>query len=82
MKPDTVILVKLGKHHRRIEGKLTRLPTQGSPVTVEFADGTHEYVTTPVVRVFYVVDEANFYVQTTNSTYRLTVKKETSNGER
>lgn len=51
-----------------------RIPRKGSVVVVEFADGLHEYVTTPVRRVFKVVGKETFYVETANSRYRLEIR--------
>jgi len=55
-------------------GKLVRTPRKGSVIVVEFSDGMHEYVTTPVKRVLKLADKDVFYVETTNSRYRLEVR--------
>lgn len=69
-----VVLTKLGRGARPIVGRLVRIPRKGSVVVVEFADGLHEYVTTPVRRVFKVVGKETFYVETANSRYRLEIR--------
>ena len=51
-----------------------RLPRKGSVVVIEFADGLHEYVTTPVKRVLKLVGRETFYIETANSRYRLEVR--------
>jgi hypothetical protein len=43
---------------------------------IEFPDGLHEYVTTPVKRVLRLVGDEVFFLQTANSCYRLEVRKE------
>jgi hypothetical protein len=43
-------------------------------VVIEFPDGLHEYVTTPVRRILRVAGEEVYYLQTTNSRYRLEVR--------
>ena len=71
-----VVLRKLGrKGGRVVAGRLVRPPRSGSVVVIEFADGLHEYVTTPVKRVLRLTgndagDEVMF-LQTANSCYRL-----------
>jgi hypothetical protein len=68
------VLIKLGRNSRAIIGRLVRLPRRGSVIVVEFADGVHEYVTTPVKRVMKVVGKETFYVETANSRYRLEIR--------
>ncbi|MFO0658403.1 MAG: hypothetical protein U0165_01020 [Polyangiaceae bacterium] len=51
-----------------------RTPRKGSVVVIEFSDGMHEYVTTPVRRVLRVVGREIFYIETANSRYRLEVR--------
>ena len=46
----------------------------GSVVVIEFSDGMHEYVTTPVKRVLRVAARDVFYIETVNSRYRLEVR--------
>ena len=46
-----VVLRKLGRGSRAVTGRLVRAPRKGSVVVIEFSDGMHEYVTTPVRRV-------------------------------
>jgi hypothetical protein len=41
---------------------------------VEFADGVHEYVTTPVKRVLKDISKGTIYVETANSRYRLEIR--------
>lgn len=43
-------------------------------IVVEFFDGMHEYVTTPVRRVLKVAGKDIYYVETANSRYRLEVR--------
>lgn len=66
-----VTLTKLGPSPRAIAGRLVRVPRKGSVVVIEFADGMHEYVTTPVRRVFRLVGQDTYYIETANSRYRL-----------
>src|SRR5262249_13646994 len=46
-----VVLRKIGRGSRAVIGRLVRAPRKGSVVVIEFSDGMHEYVTTPVKRV-------------------------------
>jgi hypothetical protein len=46
-------------------------------VVIEFPDGLHEYVTTPVKRVLRLVGDDVFFLQTSNSCYRLEVRSGT-----
>jgi len=41
---------------------------------IEFPDGLHEYVTTPVRRVLRLVDGDAYFIQTANSRYRLEIR--------
>ncbi len=41
---------------------------------IEFPDGLHEYVTTPVKRVLKLCENNVYYIQTANSRYRLEVR--------
>jgi hypothetical protein len=43
-------------------------------VVIEFLDGMHEYVTTPVRRVLRLAAKDVFYIETVNSRYRLEVR--------
>ena len=62
-----VCLRKLGRKGGRIvEGRLVRPPRNGSVVVIEFPDGLHEYVTTPVKRVLRLVGNEVFFLQTSN----------------
>ncbi|MCC6647374.1 MAG: S24/S26 family peptidase [Polyangiaceae bacterium] len=69
-----VVLVKLGRGSRAIVGRLVRTPRKGSVVVIEFSDGMHEYVTTPVKRVLRVCGRDTFYIETANSRYRLELR--------
>ncbi len=69
-----VILRKLGKGSRAVAGRLVRAPRKGSVVVIEFPDGMHEYVTTPVKRVLRMAGSEVFYIETINSRYRLEVR--------
>ena len=55
-------------------GRLVRAPRKGSVVVIEFSDGMHEYVTTPVKRVLRLAGREVFYIETVNSRYRLEVR--------
>ena len=46
-------------------------------VVIEFPDGLHEYVTTPVKRVLRLVGDEVFFLQTANSCYRLEIRSGT-----
>jgi hypothetical protein len=72
-----VVLRKLGKGSRAVSGRLVRAPRKGSVVVIEFADGMHEYVTTPVKRVLRLAGRDVFYIETVNSRYRLEVRGKT-----
>ena len=41
---------------------------------IEFPDGMHEYVTTPVKRVLRIAGREVFYIEPINSRYRLEVR--------
>ena len=69
-----VVLRKLGKGARSVGGRLVRAPRKGSVVVIEFPDGMHEYVTTPVKRVLRIAGREVFYIETINSRYRLEVR--------
>jgi hypothetical protein len=72
-----VVLRKLGrKGGRVVAGRLVRAPRSGSVVVIEFPDGLHEYVTTPIKRLLRVAGEDVFFLQTANSRYRLEVSAE------
>ncbi len=51
-----------------------RAPRKGSVVVIEFPDGMHEYVTTPVKRVLRMASRDVFYIETVNSRYRLEIR--------
>jgi hypothetical protein len=72
-----VILVKLGRSSRAVAGRLVRTPRKGSVIVIEFSDGMHEYVTTPVKRVLKVAGREVYYIETANSRYRLEVRDKT-----
>ena len=69
-----VVLRKIGKGSRSVSGRLVRAPRKGSVVVIEFSDGMHEYVTTPVKRVLRMAARDVFYIETVNSRYRLEVR--------
>ena len=69
-----VVLRKLGRGSRAVAGRLVRAPRKGSVVVIEFSDGMHEYVTTPVRRVLRLASREVFYIETINSRYRLEVR--------
>ena len=69
-----VVLRKLGRGARAVAGRLVRAPRKGSVVVIEFPDGMHEYVTTPVKRVLRIAGREVFYIETINSRYRLEVR--------
>jgi len=62
-----VVLRKLGRGSRAVAGRLVRAPRKGSVVVIEFSDGMHEYVTTPVKRVLRLAAKDVFYIETVNS---------------
>ena len=69
------MLRKVGRRPgRAVVGRLLRAPRAGAVVVIEFPDGLHEYVTTPVKRVLRLVDRDVYYLQTANSRYRLEVR--------
>jgi hypothetical protein len=71
-----VVLRKLGpKPGRPVTGRLVRAPRRGAVVVIEFPDGLHEYVTTPVKRILRIAGQEVYYLQTTNSRYRLEVRR-------
>lgn len=55
-------------------GRLLRPPRKGSVLVIEFPDGLHEYVTTPVRRILRLVGGEVYYIETANSRYRLEVR--------
>jgi hypothetical protein len=69
-----VVLRKIGRGSRAVIGRLVRAPRKGSVVVIEFSDGMHEYVTTPVKRVLRLAGREVFYIETVNSRYRLEVR--------
>lgn len=70
-----VVLRKVGrKPGRAVMGRLLRPPRKGSVVVIEFPDGLHEYVTTPVRRILRLAGRDVYYLQTANSRYRLEVR--------
>lgn len=69
-----VVLRKLGRGSRAVSGRLVRAPRKGSVIVIEFSDGMHEYVTTPVKRVLRLASRDVFYIETVNSRYRLEVR--------
>ncbi|MCA9530698.1 MAG: hypothetical protein KC543_11225 [Myxococcales bacterium] len=72
-----VMLRKVGKKPGGpVVGRLLRPPKSGSVVVIEFADGLHEYVTTPVKRVLRLCGGDIYYLQTANSRYRLEIRSQ------
>ena len=69
-----VVLQKVGRGGRTISGRLVRAPRKGSVIVIEFSDGMHEYVTTPVRRVLKLAGGEVFYIETMNSRYRLEIE--------
>lgn len=70
-----MVLRKVGrKPGRAVMGRLLRPPRKGSVVVIEFPDGLHEYVTTPVRRILRLAGRDVYYLQTANSRYRLEVR--------
>ena len=70
-----VVLRKVGrKPGRAVAGRLLRPPRKGSVVVIEFPDGLHEYVTTPVKRILRIAGRDTYYLQTANSRYRLEIR--------
>ena len=55
-------------------GRLVRPPRKGSVIVVEFSDGMHEYVTTPVKRILRIAGREVLYIETVNSRYRLEMR--------
>ena len=52
------MLRKVGrKPGRAVVGRLLRAPRKGSVLVIEFPDGLHEYVTTPVKRILRLCSE-------------------------
>lgn len=43
-------------------------------LVIEFPDGLHEYVTTPVKRILRLCGREVYYLQTANSRYRLEIR--------
>jgi hypothetical protein len=70
-----VVLRKMSPGARAVVGRLVRAPRRGSVVVIEFPDGMHEYVTTPVRRVLRIAGSEVFYIETANSRYRLEVRE-------
>ena len=70
-----VVLRKVGrKPGRPVVGRLLRAPRKGSVLVIEFPDGLHEYVTTPVKRILRLCGRDVYYLQTANSRYRLEIR--------
>ena len=70
-----VVLRKMGPGARAVVGRLVRAPRRGSVIVIEFPDGMHEYVTTPVRRMLRIAGSEVFYIETANSRYRLEVRE-------
>jgi hypothetical protein len=74
-----VVLRKVGrKPGRAVIGRLLRAPRKGAVVVIEFPDGLHEYVTTPVKRILRLAGREIYYLQTANSRYRLEVRSDSA----
>lgn len=73
-----MILRKLGNGSRAVSGRLVRAPRKGSVVVIEFPDGMHEYVTTPVKRVLRLASRDVYFIETANSRYRLEIRSRQS----
>lgn len=78
-----VVLRKLGRKSgkpkgRAVVGRLLRAPRKGAVVVIEFPDGLHEYVTTPVRRILRLAGRDVYYLQTANSRYRLEMRSSPS----
>lgn len=71
---DVVLRKMGGKNPRPVSGRLVKAPKRGGVLVVEFPDGVHEYVTTPVKRMLRLAGKEVFYIQTANSRYRLEVR--------
>lgn len=70
-----VVLRKVGRNSgRAVFGRLLQPPRAGTVVVIEFPDGLHEYVTTPVKRVLRLAGGDVYYLQTANSRYRMEVR--------
>lgn len=70
-----VVLRKVGRSPgRAVFGRLLQPPRAGTVVVIEFPDGLHEYVTTPVKRVLRLAGGDVYYLQTSNSRYRMEVR--------
>ncbi|MCL2825058.1 MAG: hypothetical protein FWD57_13800 [Polyangiaceae bacterium] len=50
-----------------------RTPRKGGVIVIEFADGVHEYITTPIRRVLRIAGKNVYFIETSNSRYRLEV---------
>ncbi|MCS6857618.1 MAG: hypothetical protein NZM37_07900 [Sandaracinaceae bacterium] len=61
-----------------VVGRLVRPPRKGSMLVIEFPDGLHEYVTTPIKRILKVCGKNVYYIQTVNSRYRLEIRSESA----
>jgi len=72
-------LYKIGGLEGAVVGKLLSVPKKGAVVVIEFPDGLHEYVTTPVKRILRLAGNDVYYIETVNSRYRLHLKQEESN---
>ncbi len=69
------MLVKLGRRASQpVIGRLVKSPKKGDVVVIEFQDGLHEYVTTPVERVLTMDGGSILYIQTVNSRYRMELR--------
>ena len=70
-----VVLRKVGRPlGRAVFGRLLQPPRTGTVVVIEFPDGLHEDVTTPVKRILRLAGGDVYYLQTANSRYRMEVR--------
>lgn len=74
-----MVLRKVGRSPgRAVFGRLLQPPRVGTVVVIEFPDGLHEYVTTPVKRVLRLAGGDVYFLQTANSRYRMEIRTEQS----
>ncbi len=77
LKAVEVLLRKVGRRPgRAVVGRLLRPPRKGAVIVIEFPDGLHEYVTTPVKRILRLAGSEVYFIQTANSRYRLEVRSD------
>lgn len=69
-----VVLLNLS-NARFWKGHIGREIQKNSPIVVTL-DGEYEYVTSPVKRVLRLLNNGKYYLQTSHSTYSLTILEE------